>query len=113
MDTAQKQYLDFIVNDVLCDIDNITSRSMFGGYGIYKDGIIFAIIADSQLYFKVGPINIDDYKKMGSRPFVYQKGKHKSTTMSYWLVPVEILEDSDQIAGWVEKAVKAGIARWK
>jgi DNA transformation protein len=44
---------------------------MFGGYGIYKDGIITAIIVDNELYFKVNEINIDDYKKHGCIPFTH------------------------------------------
>lgn len=79
---------------------------MFGGYGIYKDGIIFAIIAYDQLYFKVDDTNKADYEAHDSGPFVYDQGGHKQTTMSYWLVPEEIMENHEKVAEWMEKSVE-------
>ena len=107
MEKAKDDFLIHVLEDVLVDIENLTYRAMFGGYGIYKDGIIFAIIAFNELYFKVGANNIDEYKKKESHPFVYDRKGHKSTTMSYWLVPDEIMHDKEQIIKWVNKAVTA------
>lgn len=102
----QNEYLTYILNDVLGHIAGITYRAMFGGYGIYKDGIIFAIFAYDQLYFKVGESNIKDYQVKSSHPFVYERKGKKQTTMSYWLVPEEVLSDKEEISEWVNKAVK-------
>ena len=102
----QDSFLNYVLEDVLGHIPNISAKSMFGGYGIYRDGTIFAIIAYDQLYFKVGGINIDDYKSRGSEPFVYERGNHKKKTMSYWLVPNDILDNRDEIIEWVEKEIK-------
>ncbi len=107
MDKTEQEYLKFVKEDVLSKIRGITSRAMFGGYGIYKNGVIFAIIAESNLYFKVGDLNIDDYKELDSEPFVYV-GKNRQITMSYWLVPEEIIYDVDLIEEWVEKSVAVG-----
>ena len=98
------QFLEYVLSEVLADVDGISSRAMFGGYGIYKNGIIFAIIADEQLYFKVDESNRGDYEQYGSHPFVYSQGKTKSTTMSYWELPADIQEDRSEIAGWVQKS---------
>lgn len=105
MKNQENEYLVYVLNDVLGHIPGITSRAMFGGYGIYKDGSIFALIAYDQLYFKVGESNKGDYTSRESEPFVYKQGGHKKTTMSYWLVPEEILHDKDEICIWVDKAV--------
>ena len=113
MDKTQKEFLDFVLKDVLNHIEGITSRAMFGGYGIYKDGFIFAIIADSNLYFKVGESNLQDYKSIGSEPFVYEQGNHKKTTMSYWLIPDELLYDKEEIQERVEKSVAVSKAKRK
>ena len=106
----QNEFLTYVLEDVLGHIQGITSRAMFGGYGIYREGIIFAIIAENQLFFKVGDSNISDYEEMKSHPFVYEHGKHRKTTMSYWLVPDEILNDKTKTLEWVEKAVVASKA---
>ncbi len=95
------------MNDLLSEISGISSRAMFGGYGIYRDGIIFAIIAYDELYFKVTDYNRTDYEKAGSTPFVYGEGNHKPTTMSYYKVPEFVLEDKTEMIIWVAKSVEA------
>jgi DNA transformation protein len=99
-------FRDYVVQDLLEGIPGIGSRAMFGGWGIYKDGVIFAIIVDGALYFKVDESNRADFERLESRPFVYSRGKHQSTTMSYWLVPEEIMEDHEELARWVERSVQ-------
>ncbi len=99
----------YVIEDLLIDIPGITSRAMFGGWGIYKDGVIFGLIADDQLYFKVDDQNKPQYEEHGSSPFVYEQGGHPKTTMSYWLVPADILEDKNALSKWVEEACQASI----
>ena len=104
------EFLTFILQDVLEGIPGITSRMMFGGYGIYQDGLIFALIAYDQLYFKVGDSNRFEYEAMGSKPFTYQQKGHRKATMSYWLVPPEVMQDKDRMREWVDKSVKVSKA---
>ena len=100
------QYVDYIL-DLLLPLGNIKVRKMFGGYGIYQGGIFFAIISDNILYFKVGDNNRSLYEKHDSKPFSYE-GKHgKIITMSYWEVPIDVLENPTQLALWVRDAVNA------
>jgi len=80
---------------------------MFSGHGIYKDGLIFAIIADGALYFKADEKAEPDFKKYGSEPFIYPMKNGKATTLSYWLLPEEIMEDREVFPDWVERAVGA------
>jgi len=105
------QFLEYVLSEVLSGIDGVSSRAMFGGYGIYKEGVIFAIIADEQLYFKVDETNRKDYEQYDSHPFIYSQGKHKSTTMSYWELPADIQEDRGEIAKWVDKSYQVSLSR--
>lgn len=100
-----KSFHDYIVYDLLGNIPGITSRAMFGGWAIYENGIIFAIIADGQLYFKVGDSNRKMFEQLESRPFVYLKNNGKPITMSYWLVPEEVMEDRERLYDLVDKSV--------
>ena len=45
-------YLEYIM-EILAPHSEMTSKPMFGGHGIYKNGIIVAFIAYDELYFKV------------------------------------------------------------
>lgn len=103
------EFHDYVVEDLLHDIEGITSRAMFGGWGLYKDGIIFGLIADDQLFFKADDKNRPQYEAHGSKPFVYSQGNHKPTTMSYWLVPDDVLENRERLALWVDEACEASI----
>ena len=97
---------DYVLYDLLRNISGVTSRAMFGGWGLYKDGVIFAIIADGALYFKVDGSNRADFEQLGSQPFVYGQGNHKPTTMSYWLVPEEVMENKEELEKWIERSVR-------
>ena len=107
------RFLEYVLSEVLADIEGISSRAMFGGYGIYKDGVIFAIIADEQLYFKVDETTRSDYEQYGSHPFVYSQGKHKATTMSYWALPADIQEDKTELAQWVQNSYDVSLSQKK
>lgn len=98
--------------EILAPHGEITVRSMFGGYGIYKNGVIFALIAYDELYFKVDESNKSQYKKFNSEPFTYEANGKKST-MSYWKVPIEILEDEEQIGVWLDQSYRISLKKKK
>jgi DNA transformation protein len=104
--SKQNDFVTFLLEDALADIPDITARAMFGGYGIYKNQVIFAIVVDDELYMKVGDNNRADYEKRGSHPFVYT-AKGKEMSMSYWQLPPEILEESEIMSEWIEKSLAA------
>lgn len=100
----KSEYCQYIL-DILAPVGGITAKAMFGGYGLYKDGIIFGIMADEMLYFKVDDRNRPRYEACGSEPFSYQTKDEKKVVMSYWQVPLDILEDAEQLAEWVVASV--------
>lgn len=104
-----KAFHDYVVHDLLGDIPNLKSKAMFSGWGIYKDGVIFGIIADGQLWFKVGASNLSDFKEFDSRPFKYSRKDGKEIEMSYWLIPEEIMENRGMLHELVEKSVQVNI----
>jgi DNA transformation protein len=106
-----KSFHDYIVHDLLGNIRGITSRAMFGGWAVYQNGLIFGIIVEGELYFKVDDGNRREFEAMESHPFVYEKKDGKQITMSYWLVPEEIMEDRERFYEFVEKS--AAISRKK
>ncbi len=95
----------FVTFDLMGDIPGITSRSMFGGYGIYQHGNFFALIVDGELYFKVDDTTRGDYEKEGSHPFRYSAKDRKEVTLGYWTLPEKIMEDREALLDWVERAV--------
>jgi DNA transformation protein and related proteins len=87
----------------------VTSRSMFGGVGIYADGLFFALIDDDILYFKVDDSNRGDFESAGMGPF--RPFGDGSQAMQYYEVPADLLEDPELLRGWMDKAL--AVARRK
>ena len=84
----------------------VAARRMFGGFGIFLDGVMFGLIGFDTLYFKADDGNRADFEAAGMEPFSYQ-GRDRPISMSYWRVPDEVLEDVEQLSQWAEKALAA------
>ena len=97
------EYLDYVLDRLAC-VGQVSARRMFGGAGIYRDGLFFALIAHDMLYFKVDDSNRPDYEAAGGRPF--RPFEEKVYTMSYYDVPEEVMEDTDVLRIWAEKALE-------
>jgi DNA transformation protein len=97
-------FRDF-VQDQLSEVGPITIRSMFGGGGVYADGVMFGLIAFDALYLKADETTIPDFESEGSEPFTYE-GEGKPIRMSYWQVPERLYEDPDDMTAWAHKALE-------
>ena len=81
---------------------------MFGGAGIYSDGLFFAILENDTLRFKVDETNRADFEARGMEPF--KPYKDKKEIMQYYEVPIEVLEDNAALKEWGLKALKVARA---
>ena len=87
-------------------VGGVTFRSMFGGLGIFRDGTMFALVADDTLYFRVDDGNQPDFEAEDSQPFTYQ-GKGKPMAMAYWRAPERLFDDADEFVRWANNAIDA------
>jgi DNA transformation protein len=87
----------------------VTVRRMFGGVGLYLDGLFFALIDDDTVYFKADESNRGRFERAGSRPFCPFPDR-PGQAMGYWQVPVEVLEDADELAVWAREAMMVALA---
>ena len=81
-----------------------TSRRMFGGVGLYSDGLFFALIAEDTLYFKVDDSNRADFLARHCEAFRPFPDDPNTVSMNYYRVPVDVLEDSEELARWTARA---------
>ena len=99
------EYHEYVLNDVLGHIKCVTSKRMFGGYGYYLDGRIFAFIVEGELYFKADEETSKDFEELGSEQFIYDGHKNKGpVAMPYWKVPEEIMNDREKIEDWAVRS---------
>lgn len=100
-----REYCDHIL-DLLSPLGGVSAKRMFGGYGLFKSGLMFAIIAEDALYFKTADSNRGDFEAAGAAPFTY-KSKGKTVTLSYWNAPAAALDDETELRDWARKACQA------
>ncbi|MGJ0395577.1 MAG: TfoX/Sxy family protein [Methylocystis sp.] len=86
----------------------VSVKRMFGGHGVYADGLFFAIEANGVVYLKADRHSAPRFQEAGSRPFVYQ-GKHRPIAVSYWSLPDQAFEDADELVFWAKSAVEAAL----
>ncbi|MBA4132750.1 MAG: competence protein TfoX [Hyphomicrobium sp.] len=98
--------LSELAEELFGPLGTISVRKMFGGGGIYCDGVMFALIADGVIYLKADARSQADFEAEGLGPFVYQ-GKAKPVAMSYWRMPERLLDDPDEALAWGRNAVRA------
>jgi DNA transformation protein len=91
-------FKDFVL-DQLSELPGLTHRAMFGGYGLYCGRVFFGIVHKSRLYFKTDATTAPREREM--KPF---KPNAKQTLNSYYEVPVDILEDAEELTIWAQRA---------
>lgn len=87
-------------------LGHVHARAMFGGHGIFKDDLMFALVADEVVYFKVDADSQDIFAKTGGEAFVYVKNG-TPMTMSYWRVPEPCPPDDADLLRWAHVAHQA------
>lgn len=94
--------------DLLAGFGEVSARRMFGGYGIYRDGIIIGLVDDDVAYFKVDEMNREEFERAGQKPFtIIYKGK--TETMGYFTVPEGSLDSPSRLRPWAQLGWEAAL----
>lgn len=99
------RYVEFVVEQ-FSPLGRITTKYMFGGWCLYCDGTVFALIADGAVFLKGDAQNIPMFEARGLQPF--KPFPDQDVTMKYFQAPPEIFEDSDAMREWCGGAIEAG-----
>jgi DNA transformation protein len=105
MPPRSNPWLDFL-HEQMSPLGTISSRAMFGGYCLYCDGQVFALVANQSLYLKADDTNRSQFQQRGLKPF--RPFEDREEVMSYYEAPPEIFEDPDQMRLWCGGAIDAG-----
>ncbi len=96
------------MEEVFAQLGAVSARRMFGGYGVYHDGLMFALVADVVLYLKADERSVDEFIEQGMVPFEYEKGG-KKMKMSFYTAPESIFDDPEQARKWSVLAFEAAL----
>lgn len=101
------EFADFI-QDVFRDFGEVSCRKMFGGLGVFHNGIMFGLVAEDILYLKVDESNVTFFEDRDLPQFEYFRGE-KAIKMSYYQAPEEIYEDPDEAELWAKGSYAAAL----
>ena len=103
--TLNREFADDVAVRLM-PLGPVAHRRMFGGFGIFLDGLMFGLIADDTLYLKADDVNRETFAAAGSAPFQYDR-RGRPVEMSYWRVPETVFDDLDALIDWAESALQA------
>jgi DNA transformation protein len=101
------EYVEHL-QEVFAAFGPIVVRRMFSGYGVYRQGLMFALAADEVLYLKADTESASYFTARGLEPFVYQR-RGQGVALSYYQAPDEVMDDREQAALWAHRAFEAAL----
>ena len=104
---AMNESIDYL-HEVFDAFGPIRARRMFGGWGIYHDGLMFGLYAAGRLYLQTDAHNVAKFEAAGSEPFTYTQ-RDKVVKLSYWSAPETVLDERDQARLWGLSAFEAAL----
>jgi DNA transformation protein and related proteins len=96
------------ITEQMAGFGPVTIRPMFGGAGVYRDGLMFALIAEEALYLKTDDSNKPDFIAENLPPFTFGKDGKKMET-SYHRIPERCLDDTEEMATWCQKGYAVAV----
>ena len=94
------------IKELFAAFGPVSVRRMFGGAGIFADGLMIGLISADEIYLKADGQTAPSFQAEGLKPFTYG-AKRKRVVMSYWRMPERLFDDPDELAQWARAALGA------
>jgi DNA transformation protein len=91
--------------DLFAAFGRVNVRRLFGGFGIYADTTMFALVSGGVVYLKADDESATAFQREGMGPFTYATKGGKRSIMSYWRLPDRLYDDPDELAAWARTAL--------
>jgi DNA transformation protein and related proteins len=107
----RSDFAEFVVEQ-MAGLGGVEARRMFGGCGIFRAGLMFALVADDMLYFKTDAANVGRFEARQLPPFTYvAKGERKS--LRYFQAPPEVFDERQAMTEWARDAFECALRNQK
>jgi DNA transformation protein and related proteins len=91
------------VKELFAAFGPVSVRRMFGGAGIFADGLMIGLISGEELYLKADDRTAPSFEAEGMTPFRFG-AKGRRVVMSYWRMPERLFDDPEELAKWARAA---------
>ena len=103
---ASDSFAEFL-REQLAPLGRLTMRRMFGKTGVFCNGVMFGMVRDNTLYFRVDDHNRAAFKEAASFPPLNYEKKGFSIDLSFWRVPERLFDEPDNLVTWAQAALAA------
>jgi len=100
-------FVDYVL-ELFGPFGTVVSRRMFGGHGVYLDGLMFAIISEDTLYLKADEMNRIEFEQAGCEIFGYAR-KGRRATLGFFRAPEDAMESPELMLPWARTAYAAAL----
>jgi DNA transformation protein len=104
---SDNEFIIFLL-ELLEPLGSVEAKSMFGGFGIYRQGLMFGLVSEDTLYLKADEVNRREFDGKGLPRFTYKR-RGKTLSMSYYKAPPEAMDSAETLCGWAQKAYDAAV----
>ena len=77
----------------------VSVRRLYGGHGVYADGLCFALEIGGEVYLKSDAETESAFAEAGSDPFVYA-ARGREVSLGYWRLLASAYDDEDELKRW-------------
>ena len=103
---ASASFAEFL-HEQLAPLGRLAMRRMFGKTGVFCDGVMFGMVADNTLYFRVDDDNRAVFAEAASVPPLNYEKKGSTIDLSFWRVPERLFDEPDELVTWARAALAA------
>jgi DNA transformation protein len=95
------------LREQLAPLGRVTLRRMFGKTGVFCDAVMFGMVTENTLYFRVDDQNRVTFKEAESFPPLNYEKKGCTIDLSFWRVPERLFDEPDELVTWAQAALAA------
>jgi DNA transformation protein len=95
------------IHELFSAFGPVTVRRMFSGAGVFRDGLMFALVTRGVVHLKADAETIPGFAREGCGPFTYATRQGERTLPSYWRMPDRLYDDIDELGVWASAAFAA------
>jgi DNA transformation protein len=95
------------LREELAPLGRVTMRRMFGKTGVFCDGLMFGVVADNTLYFRVDDHNEAAFREAASYPPLSYEKKGRTIDLAFWRAPERLFDEPDELVSWARLALAA------
>ncbi|HEY3845955.1 MAG TPA: TfoX/Sxy family protein [Acetobacteraceae bacterium] len=103
---ASDSFAEFL-REQLAPLGRVTMRRMFGKTGVFCGGLMFGMVTNDTLYFRVDDLNRAVFKEAESDPPLNYEKQGSTIDLAFWRAPERLLDEPDELVTWARAALAA------